>query len=63
MENIILVSRVLQILIHDGWLFIDNGSTKIEKVVNESLGETVYFKNATELESWIYEQAEILEIN
>lgn len=57
-QNTVQIVRITQILVDNGWIFIDNGYNRIESVIHEPTGEKVSFSNEGEFEKWLYQQAE-----
>ena len=54
--SIISTVRITQILIDEGWEFIDNGYNEILYVVNKSTDEKVEFKSPSDFVKWLFMQ-------
>ena len=50
--------KLTQILIDNGWLFVDNGRNYIEGVINDNVSERINFASESEFENWFKQQAE-----
>lgn len=55
--NAINIIRITQILVEEGWLFIDNGCSAIDEVYNINTKEEICFPNEEGLMQWLDEQA------
>ena len=54
--ELVKIVRITQILMDEGWQFIDNGIDNIEMMVNESADEKIVFSDAVSFESWLQEK-------
>jgi len=54
--EIIKAVRLTQILVNNGWLFIDNGYNEIKKVRNDFLDEEISFNTHEEFIDWLSKQ-------
>ena len=52
--NTVSIVRITQILIDNGWKFIDNGINSIEYVVKDE--EKIHFKSNEEFEKWLFKE-------
>ena len=50
--------KLTQILIDNGWLFVDNGHDYIEGVINDKASERINFASESEFENWFKQQGE-----
>jgi hypothetical protein len=50
--------RTSQILIENGWKFIDNGYNEVKSVINEKTGEKNIFENNLEFIIWLGNEGE-----
>ena len=57
LQGTVLIVRVTQQLVNDGYKFIDNSRGDIKRVIDNN-GESIYFGTPTELKNWIYSKAE-----
>lgn len=60
-NSIVRSVRITQILIEEGWQFIDEGYNEIKKVINKTTNEEVSFNNHVDFIVWLYEQKEEIE--
>jgi len=60
-NSIVRSVRITQILIDEGWQFIDEGYNEIKKVINKTTNEEVSFNNHVDFIVWLYKQKEDIE--
>jgi hypothetical protein len=57
-ESSIKLVRISQILLDNGWKFIDNGFNEVKSVYNNNTRETNVFENNLEFVIWMYKEGE-----
>jgi len=58
LQGTMLIVRVTQDLMNDGWHFKINNRDEIECAIHNDNNERKYFYSPTELKNWLYEKAE-----